>query len=125
MHRLTLVVTTKPQQGEDWIRFHSRREAVRYTDLAQQQARDDIRELRRQVAFPLLVCSQTAKVNGRFAIETIGRYIADFVYIEPEPGTSKESWRQVVEDCKGWKTEMYRWKKKHFEAQYGMTIRET
>jgi hypothetical protein len=30
----------------------------------------------------------------------------------------------VVEDVKGFKTELYRWKKKHVEAQYGIEIVE-
>jgi hypothetical protein len=30
----------------------------------------------------------------------------------------------VVEDVKGMRTPMYRWKKKHVEAQYGITITE-
>lgn len=30
----------------------------------------------------------------------------------------------VVEDVKGFKTPLYKWKKKHVEAQYGITIRE-
>lgn len=32
---------------------------------------------------------------------------------------------RVVEDCKGFKTEIYLRSKKHFEAQYGIRIRET
>ena len=48
---------------------------------------------------------------------TIGHYVADFEYLEGDV--------RIVEDVKGMKTPLYRWKKKHFEAQYGLKIRET
>lgn len=47
----------------------------------------------------------------------IGIYRGDFRYVVPMKGT-------VIEDVKGFKTPLYRWKKKHVEAQYGITIRE-
>lgn len=51
--------------------------------------------------------------------ERVGFYIADFRY------TTKDG-RTVVEDAKGWSgmDELYRWKKKHVQAQYGITIEE-
>ena len=52
----------------------------------------------------------------------LGDWIADFVYEElQQPG----AWIAVAEDVKGMKTPLYRWKKKHVEAQYGIQIRET
>ena len=47
----------------------------------------------------------------------IGKYIADFEFYLPN-GT------RVVEDAKGVRTALYRWKKRHVEAQYGITIVE-
>ena len=41
---------------------------------------------------------------------------ADFVYIE--------NGRKVVEDAKGVRTQLYQWKRRHFEIQYGMPITE-
>jgi hypothetical protein len=46
----------------------------------------------------------------------VGIYRADFAYRTAD-GT-------VVEDVKGVRTALYRWKKKHVEAEYGVTIVE-
>lgn len=46
----------------------------------------------------------------------IGYYEADFTYTE--------NGLLVVEDCKGVATALYRWKKAHLLAQYGIKIRE-
>jgi hypothetical protein len=66
-----------------------------------------------QPVFHLSV-SRGALVGG----EVIGKYVADFRYYDMDSG------RDVVEDVKGFKTELYRWKKKHVEAQYGLEITE-
>lgn len=47
----------------------------------------------------------------------VGHYVADFVYVTRGA--------QTVEDCKGFRTRLYRWKKKHLEAEYGVRILET
>jgi hypothetical protein len=52
----------------------------------------------------------------------IGEYRADFRYEELTETGGR--WDDTVEDVKGMKTALYRWKKKHFEAQYGIQIRE-
>ena len=44
-------------------------------------------------------------------------YIADFVYTE--------NGKLVVEDCKGFRTDIYKLKKKMFMYKYGIKIRET
>ena len=46
----------------------------------------------------------------------IGRYRADFSYEELTETGGR--WDFTVEDVKGFKTPLYRWKKKHVEAQY-------
>ena len=53
------------------------------------------------------------EVNGT----QIGQYVADFVYYE--------NGQEVVEDVKGVRTPLYKWKRKHFAAHYGKEIRET
>ena len=93
-------------QVVDGHRFPSRREAKRYTDLKLLQRAGRIHDLRIQVAYPLKVDDQI-----------IGKYVADFVYWE---GST-----EIVEDCKGFRTPLYKWKKKHFEAQYRKTLKET
>ena len=96
----------------DGITFDSKREAARYQELKLWARSGGVRNIRCQVAYWLTV--QDKK---------IGRYVADFVYQEYHP--KHQSWSEVVEDCKGFRTPMYRWKKKHVEAQYGIQIRET
>ena len=109
----------------DGIAFHSAKEAKRYGELKLLEKAGEIRNFRRQPVYDL---DAPAKYDGED--NTIGQYIADFVYEERETwlrGQSyeTESWKVVIEDVKGFKTPLYRWKKKHFEAQYGIEIRET
>ncbi len=61
----------------------------------------------------------------------VGHYIADFVYTTSSPRCFKEEGNfstlakdVVVDDVKGFRTELYKWKKKHFEAQYQLPITE-
>lgn len=81
------------------------REAERYVALRIEEHAGNISDLRLQVTFPLVVNAIA-----------IGSYRADFVY--------RRGGQVVVEDAKGFRTEMYRWKRRHFEAQYGLGIRE-
>ena len=46
----------------------------------------------------------------------IGYYEADFTYLEGN--------QTVIEDAKGCKTALYKWKKRHVLAEYGIEIRE-
>jgi hypothetical protein len=45
--------------------------------------------------------------------------------LQPSFPLTVENGQFVVEDVKGMKTPMYRWKAKHVRAQYGVRIRET
>lgn len=85
--------------------FPSKREAERYVALKLEEQAGGITDLRLQFAFPLEVHDLH-----------IGYYRADFTY-------TREG-HLVVEDVKGFRTEMYRWKRRHFEAQYGIEIQE-
>jgi len=91
----------------DGVKFASKAEARRYSELKLLERAGQIFGLQLQPPFRLEV--------GR---ECIGIYKADFSYRDKRDG------RTVVEDVKGFKTELYRWKKKHVEAQYGITITE-
>ena len=87
--------------------FDSKAEAKRYGELLLLAAAKHIHELRVHPRYPL-------HVQGKI----IGHYVPDFDYWsgnEPIP---------TVEDVKGMKTPLYRWKKKHFEAQYGWKLVE-
>lgn len=63
-------------------------------------------DVQAQVRFPL-------EVNGI----KIGVYVADFVVIFADG-------HEEVQDVKGVLTPLYKWKKKHFEAQHGKKIIE-
>lgn len=87
--------------------FPSKREAERYQQLRLLEQAGAIEDLRLQFRFPLAVRDTV-----------IGHFVADFTYTDV--GTRG----CVVEDAKGMRTELYRWKKRHFEAQYGIRIQE-
>lgn len=90
----------------DGQKFASRWEAERFATLRLMEAAGEIRELRAQVPFPLMVGDTL-----------IGAYVADAVYLTADG-------RKVVEDAKGCKTPLFRWKARHFKAQYGFAITE-
>lgn len=103
----------------DGIRFASQKEARRYQALKLRLKAGNIREFVLQPEFDLCVWS-----GDHSDIRTIGKYRGDFQYEECDHANGHRGWRTVVEDVKGFKTPLYRWKKKHVEAQYGVEIRE-
>lgn len=101
----------------DGIRFDSQHEAQRWYELQQMQKAKKIFDLRRQVSFDLTTLSRDERGAQQRGFQAVGRYVADFVYRD-------EYNTMVVEDAKGAKTDMYLWKKKHFEIEYGIRIKE-
>lgn len=97
----------------DGIVFDSKKEAGRWRELCLLQRAGEIKELQRQIPFSI-------DIHG----EHICKYIADFFYQEKLP-TKAEVWKTVIEDCKGYRTEVYKLKKKLVAAVYGYYIRET
>jgi hypothetical protein len=98
----------------DGIRFDSQAEARRYAELKLLLDQEQIAELRVHPCFELGVYDPDEE-HVR-----IGSYEADFSYIDWDG-------QFVVEDVKGGKatkTPLYRWKKKHFEAEWGLRITE-
>lgn len=91
----------------DGLAFASRAEAARYQQLTLLERLGTIRQLRLQTKWPLIVNDIT-----------IGAYVSDFDYLEGEMNELK------VEDVKGVRTPLYKFKRKHFEAQYGFKIIE-
>lgn len=85
--------------------FDSAKEAARYGVLLGEQKAGLIEGLEVQVSFDLVV-------NGI----TVARYVADFVY--------RRAGVKVVEDVKGYRTAVYKLKKKLLKACLGIEITE-
>lgn len=96
----------------DGITFDSRREADRYLVLKGKEEDGLIEDLRKQVRYELIPAFD---VDGRHYRPVF--YVADFVYVEDG--------KEVVEDVKGMRTDVYRLKSKLFARRYGKVIRET
>lgn len=96
----------------DGIRFDSKKEATRYGELRVMAKSGRIVGLRCQPIFSLWAYAGVDR-----APVPIGTYVADFDYTDA-------AGELVVEDVKGFKTPLYRWKKRHVEAQYGIRIQE-
>jgi hypothetical protein len=90
------------------LRFASKAEAKRYAELLILENAGKITHLGVQPKFLLRVSA------GGFPL---GNYVADFEYVADDG-------QHIVEDVKGFKTPLYKWKKKHAEAQYGIKIVE-
>jgi len=91
----------------DGRRFASKHERDVYARLKLRAEIGDISDLKLQFRYPL-------KVEG----VVIGHYVADFVFWDH----TKKCLR--VLDAKGFKTELYKWKKRHMKAAYGLDIEE-
>jgi hypothetical protein len=93
-------------QRQDGLFFASKKELKRWNDLKLLEKSGKIQDLKRQVAFP-------------FALEgkVMFRYYADFVY--------EMNGSRVIEDSKGFRTPLYKLKKKIIESFYKVSILET
>lgn len=99
----------------DGIRFDSKAEARRYTELKMMQECGLIRGLRMQVPFVLIKGAVWS--DGKKHRDTI--YKADFVYYETENPR-----KMVVEDVKGFRTDVYKLKKELMKERWGIEIKE-
>jgi|SRR5688572_29052720 len=94
----------------DGFTFASKKEAGRYQELRLLEKAGKITSLAIQERWPLTV-------NGI----KVGTYVADFSYWDE----SDHSKGRVVEDCKGYKTPIYKLKKLLMFAIHGVKIRES
>lgn len=99
----------------DGITFASKKEAHRFGELKLLREAGEIQHLQLQRALPLCAWNHGEPVQ-------IGKYVADFSYCT-HVETAPCAWC-VLEDVKGFKTPMYRWKKRHVKAQYNIEISE-
>ena len=98
----------------DGIKFDSLKEAKRYNELKILEKANEITELRLQVKFEL---QPSFKKEGKTYRKI--EYIADFTYYDNKLN------KYIIEDTKGYKTEVYKLKKKLFEYKYPhLTIKE-
>lgn len=88
--------------------FDSRKECDRWCVLRLLERAGRISELRRQVSYELIPKQGTMRACS---------YVADFTY--------QENGHLVVEDCKGYRTEGYKIKKKLMLWVHGIRIKET
>lgn len=93
----------------DGMTFHSQKEARRYVELKLLERAGEIQNLQLQRKFPL-------EVGG----VKIGSYIADFAYRDLRPRVTEF----IVEDVKGFKTPVYRLKKKLMKALFQIDVQE-
>lgn len=99
----------------DGIKFDSKKEADRYLDLKLLNKLGLIKELELQKVFVL----QPKYINNNGEHIRAITYKADFFYYDNQ----KEQY--IVEDTKGFKTDVYKLKKKLFEYVYpNLTINE-
>lgn len=98
----------------DGITFDSEREAKRYQELKLLERAGAIRDLKRQVRYEIVPAFD---VDGKHYRAIT--YIADFVYTDCETG------KEIVEDVKGVRTDVYRLKAKLFAHKFGVAILET
>lgn len=103
-------VAPKEERTADGILFDSRREMQHYLQFRALEKSGAIAKLELQVQFVLWAHSGVLGTTDQI-ITPVAKYIADFVV------TEKDGTRRVY-DSKGHKTEIYRLKKKWFEACY-------
>lgn len=103
----------KTLDGEE---FDSQKEANRYYELRLLERAGKIRDLRRQVKFVLIPAQRDAQ--GK-TLERECSYVADFCYFDCGLGAN------VVEDSKGFKTDVYKIKKKLLLWVHGIRVKET
>ena len=105
--------------------YDSKKERHRAFELKMLERQGIISDLKEQVKFELipaqyetyLVPLKTKMAERKRCVEHACSYIADFTYYDEEGA-------YVVEDAKGFKTEIYRLKKKLMLQKYGIKIKE-
>ena len=108
----------------DGIEFASKKEANRYRELKLMERAGEISDLRLQVKY-VLIPAQREKVWNREknhfeegkVIEREVSYYADFVY-------KNRLGFKIVEDTKGYRTDVYKIKRKLMLQEYGIRIFE-
>ncbi len=113
----------------DGILFDSKREAQRYQQLKLMERAGMICDLKRQVKYELIPAQY---IDGK-CVERAVTYTSDFEYYVLKPLRQKTVMAErdakvidqhIVEDVKGYRTEVYKIKKKLMLHNYGISITE-
>lgn len=111
-HKPPLDCGMGPCRCSTFTHFASRQEAKRWAALELLQKAGQIKDLKRQVEFPLHAYGP----QGSPAL--VGKYLADAAYTNLRG-------QKMVEDSKGADTALSAWKRRHVEAQYGVVVQLT
>ena len=95
------------------IKFDSIKEMKHYQLLEYRQKIGEIKDLKLQVPYELI---PKYKIDNKTIRKCV--YLADFTYV-----STKDDKLHVI-DAKGFRTEVYKLKKKMFEYKYGIKIEE-
>lgn len=95
----------------DGILFDSKKEASRYIILKMMEETGEIRDLRRQVKYELI---PRQRLDGK--MHRAVYYVADFVYIKDG--------EIIVEDVKGFRTAVYKLKRRIMLWKNGIEVKE-
>jgi hypothetical protein len=115
MRQLVFNVQPSKYRNEKTRGYASKKEAERAKELRLLEKAGVIRNLREQVSYEL--------IPAQPPYEKACAYVADFVYDEFIEW--RDGWREIAEDCKGYRTEAYRIKRKLMLSVHGIRIRET
>jgi hypothetical protein len=110
-HRRQIILLVSGEKApEELERFDSIREAQRWVTLKNIEDSGDITRLQRQVSFALMAPSYESIEPA-----IVSKYIADFVY-------TRHDGVLVVEDAKGYRTDVFKLKAKWLKLQDGIDI---
>ena len=101
--------------------YDSKKESKRASELKLLQQTGFVSELKEQVKY-ILIPKQYDTTNGKKVCIRECSYIADFTYWRHFPNGAVDF---VVEDCKGFKTEVYKIKKKLMLHVHNIKIKES
>lgn len=110
------------------LTFASKMESRRHDELRLLERSGEIRNLRLQVRFELV---PPVRLKGATRLTPGIDYVADFVYEERKPRTLNHGslkvteWVEVIEDCKGAQTAVYKMKRHMMKALLGLDIFES
>jgi hypothetical protein len=121
-HQQTKRASKESRTSRDGILFASKGEMQYWEKLKLWQLAGDVRNLRRQVSFPL-VCGEIKVLTDT---GQIAKYTADFVYEKKCPPSWAEGnrtvWVEVIVDFKKYKDRHSMFRIKVFEALYGVKV---